>query len=199
MFKKTFSSLTQLGTEARKTLIQAQTNVGYRLLDELLSLIFEEVYLNSLNGRGETSNDFYERTVDLISIWDVVDVTARSRQKGGGSQQAYVSIQPVNDSGLTHDENAFQHSSPNGGDLTAYDFAMIINNGLSDQNSMFGAIRPRPYWDKFLKWANENYQRIFEEECASLGLHLSGVGTMSITRGNQHNGKGEGSTLVKYK
>jgi len=231
LFRKTFSSWTQFGTSMRKTLKAIQTKVGYRLLDELLDFIFEEVYLSSLNGLGNSQNEFYERTADLISIWDVVKVDARSRASGGAEQQVYVSIQPINSGELTHNTEKYQHISPHMDEyeegegknkkttyksrgantkgqrkpLDAYEFAKLINDGIpSAEDSMFGVIRPRPYWDKFLKWANENYKRIFEEEFYKymnenkLDGEL-GTGYGYMTQGNQNNGSTEGSWIVKYK
>lgn len=175
----TFSSIVQLENGMRQIFIEAQKATLKRMKDKLDEFITEDVY-----AKG-SDKDWYERTYDLYDIWDF----ERIYESHG---KVYGSIEPTNSSALSHNGAFAQHTSPTRRkaeedgeeyevklgkskwhDLTTKDYVHIINDGLDLENSMFGKMSSRPFWDEFKKWAEVNYPIIFKEECKARNLPIT--------------------------
>jgi hypothetical protein len=64
----------------------------------------------------------------------------------------------------------FQHDAPM---MSSYPldeemYLNILEEGISSEHSAFGSIIPRPFWDEFLNYCDNNYYEIFEEEMDNL-------------------------------
>lgn len=145
---------------------------------KLYEFIDEEVYSKHALG-AEPQDSFYERTYDLLRD-DIFEIE-RLYVKGDIIRGSI----GINQRAVLTSKMAWQHSSPMKSDqkdsegnykamfgdkLTVDAYVKIINNGVSAEHSIFGEIQPRPFWDEFLKWANENYARIFRENCRYAGI-----------------------------
>lgn len=62
------------------------------------------------------------------------------------------------------------------------DLANIINNGMSYQPPMnFPKMQPRPFWDDFLEWMENEFPKIFQAECKKYGVNMVIGGGSKIT------------------
>lgn len=175
--KGTFSSIVDLENNVTAIFKEAQEATLERMKIKLEEFITEEVYSKnvSMNTTFEENNytddSFveYKRTYDLYDIWNIERVYV-------SHGKVYGSIEPTNYSALSHSTDGIhQHVGygDSGWALTTKDYVHIINDGLNYSNSVFGRIPPRPFWDKFMVWAKDNYPIIFKEECEKQGLKLN--------------------------
>lgn len=159
-FKQTFTSVTELESSMYNLLREAQQATLEEMEDELYKFIERYVY-NFPEG------SFYNRTEDLYYIWEITKPYVKDGIVRG-------SIKPSNYSQLQHISEEWVHSSPIGRELNTYDYVNLINNGVKEENSTFGEIPARPFWDDFLMWANKNYSSIFAKHCKKLGIPIKG-------------------------
>lgn len=178
--KGTFSNMVEFEKGMNSILKEVQEATLKRMRTKLEEFITEEVYSKSVsentafNAEDSYNDDEYveyERTYNLYDIWN----TERVYVSHG---KIYGSIEPTNYGALEHssfDSKIHQHVGygKSGWSLTTKDYVHIINDGLKYSNSIFGRTPPRPFWDKFMEWANKNYNIIFKEECIKRGLNIA--------------------------
>ena len=230
-FKKIFSTKVTLADAIYKDLEEVTELTAKELLGVLVDIIFEEVYFKTNNLAGNPINDegyniygaevedwSYDRTLQLADMWTYtmdkvrkISGDTKNQRKGQTNefgQRLSFNISPTKENAFTTDASKLQHASPetinNGKELTPYDFAIIINEGTNKDNMLGKPIPARPFWDKFLEYVHENYQKIFEKYCRmkwgeSFGKHLGGVGEQSLAGRNQMSGRTEGSSIIEYK
>lgn len=57
--------------------------------------------------------------------------------------------------------------------LTPDNLIAIVNNGISNETKFgFPNMPPRPFWDDFLYWFAQNFEKIYLSECAKRGLYV---------------------------
>lgn len=161
-----YSSFTQLEDGLYDILKEVQRMTLDDLENKLYEFIEEEIYSKNVYA---VDNDgwFYKRTGSMYNIWEQTTPYIRYGV-------VYGDIRPTNYQGMVYNKDELQHMSPFGTKLTPQDYVKLINDGVSMEHSIFGEISPRPFWDKFLKWANENYTKIFSNHLKEMGIDIRG-------------------------
>ncbi|MBQ0112307.1 MAG: hypothetical protein KBT03_04170 [Bacteroidales bacterium] len=164
--KQTFRTFVELEKGISRILKQAEEETLKEMLDKLLDIIEENVYSVPATGSD------YIRTRQLVArqyggddsyFWDITDVKVNRKGMITGG------IEP---SGNMLIRVPWTHTSLVNDDLTVDGYLDIIENGLSAENSIFGQIYGRPFWEEFQKWCKRNYTKIFKKHCRKLGLNL---------------------------
>lgn len=165
-----FKSKVELDAYLRTKVLQAQRDTLKEMRKELLKKIQENVY-----DRSESA--YYTRTHSLLdeNNWGIERVYKKGNTIYGTIEPhqgtRYIN-EPATDSNRgrllihnTHNSGAWK-----GGKLNFKSLLEIIENGLSEEHSMIGAIEPRPFWNSFLFWAQKNYSEIFRKNCIKYGV-----------------------------
>lgn len=164
-------------TESLKNELSDEIKIAHkitvdRLMDELHRIEEEEVYnkpalfYTNSNWKSSAFNSGgyalyeYDRTYDL---YDVIGVS----KIGTNQYQTVAEIKPILGT-LTHDWMEYQHDNPYSYPIDEEMYLNIIEGGIEPKKSMFGRIMPRPFFDEFLKYCDENYDKIFAEEMDKL-------------------------------
>ena len=173
MADRIFTSKESLKNDINKKIKEAHKNTAKRLIDKLHEIEEENVYnkpalFYASSDSGSVLKGLYygfalweyDRTYDL---YDVI----RLYKIGSNQYQSIAEIRPVAGS-LSHDYTKFQHDTPFSYPIDEEMYLDIIENGLSSEHSMFGTIKPRPFWKEFIDYCEDNYYDIFEEEMDKL-------------------------------
>lgn len=136
------------------------------LLEELKSIIQDEVYSYELNG------DWQNRTYQFLNSWDVTDVSVVNGWYEASINQSGFDGWTV---GTGRDMWSHDDDLANGSDASLIDIKYldnIIENGIGEEHYGFPAMYKRPFWELFERYCVVNIDRIFYEKCLSNGVPI---------------------------
>ena len=155
----------------------AQELTIQRLIDEIL---YPEFIQKRIYDRDESP--YYDRTFVLLDIFQAVNVYHRGNDIFGGIETSSESFMAKQNADKWQNQSKLDSEPP----ISATDFVNIINNGVSDEHSVFGEQPPTRFWEDFINYVSMGeYRKIFYEELKKLtGVEIKELSGNSITERN---------------
>lgn len=195
--KQIYTNVTDFKSDVYDKLRQAQQLTLEEMRKHLIKIINKEVYDKTAFGNvidrenGEFDDEDYmeyDRTYSLrdVNMWKIT----KPYVKAGTVRGNIVADENYN---LIRNSDTWQHASPkfvksksDFRTLTVNEFISIIQNGIKAENSVFGEVQSRPFWNKFIKWSKKQYISIFQKKCKGLGLDFGNVNLPSYLKNSGH-------------
>ncbi len=160
------NSFNDIENKLKIKLIKAQEDAIQVMLLKLDEFIQEDVY-NYYATDNENAGETYVPTREVFEMFDSIKSYIKGNTVYGAIGVAGTKgFKNVN---IIHRKSTWTHDTQDeNGDFylpKPADIVTIINEGLSEEESLFGRIYARPFWDNFKKWCLENYTDILLDCC----------------------------------
>ena len=157
-----FNNLQEIKKYLNKQTEQALKNTLEIMRNKLKEFVKEDVY-NAYNPK------FYKRTEWLLSN-GVIDYYI-----GNSFNGSYGGVRINTNKKYPVELEEFQHGNIYEGEFYPENFIAMLNGqtSVAIQNPFhFPVINRVSFLEEFEEWMNQNYSKIFEEECEKLGINL---------------------------
>lgn len=154
--------------------VQTSEVLEYVMENTVLPKLQDYIYRDVYRYNGEQSSQFWGgRTGQFLNAWKL----KIQRQGFYNNVILYADDYELDSfSGDNESSHRLYYAS---------DLAEVINNGWhSDYYSSppcgFPVMRKRPFWDDFMNWMNQNFEREFLAECNRRGIEMTITGSLDF-------------------